>query len=73
MALAGFHAARRCGVFYGNELARLCDVLGGAVFLGRDTQLVDDGVTSAGGRTQANVFRGARVSRLDEHDFCSAV
>ena len=24
-------------------------------------------------RSKANVFRGARVSRLEEHDFCFAV
>ena len=26
----------------------------------RDVQLVDDGVTTEGGKTQANVFRGAK-------------
>ena len=41
--------------------------------LGRDVRLVDDGVTTGVGKTQANVFRGARVSRFEEHDFCFAV
>ncbi len=41
--------------------------------LGRDVRLVDDGVTTEVGKTQANVFRGARVSRFEEHDFCFAV
>ena len=41
--------------------------------LGRDVQLVDDGVTTAVGKTQANVFRGSKVSRFEEHDFCFAV
>ena len=41
--------------------------------LGRDVQLVDDGVTTEVGKTQANVFRGAKVSRFEEHDFCFAV
>ena len=44
-----------------------------AVFLGRDTELVDDGATSAVAKTQANVFRGARVSRFEEQDFCFAL
>ena len=41
--------------------------------LQRDVRLVDDGITSAAGKTQANVFRGAQVSRFEEHDFCFAV
>ena len=41
--------------------------------LGRDVQLVDDGVTTEVGTTQANVFRGAKVSPFDEHDFCFVV
>ena len=41
--------------------------------LGRDVRLVDDGVTTEVGKTQANVFRGAKVSRFEEHDFCFAV
>lgn len=41
--------------------------------LGRDVQLVDDGMTTDIGKTQANVFRGAKVSRFKEHDFCFAV
>ena len=47
------------------DLARLCDGLDGGRFLGRDTELVDDGVTSAVANRQANVFRGARVSRFE--------
>ena len=38
--------------------------------LGRDVRLLDDGVTTEVVKTQANVFRGARVSRFEEHDFC---
>ena len=41
--------------------------------LGRDVSLIDDGVTTEVGKTQANVFRGAKVSRFEEHDFCFAV
>ena len=41
--------------------------------LGRDVRLLDDGVTTEVGRTQANAFRGAKVSRIEEHDFCFAV
>ena len=41
--------------------------------LDRDVQLVDDGVTTEVGRTQANVFRGEKVSCVQEHDFCFAV
>ena len=41
--------------------------------LGRDVQLIDDGVTTEVGETQANVFRGSKASRLEEHDFCFAV
>ena len=39
----------------------------------RDVRLVDDGVTTEVGKTQANVFRGAKVSRFEEHDFCFVV
>ena len=35
-------------------------------------RFVVDGVTTEAGKTQANVFRGAKVSRLEEHDFCFA-
>ena len=41
--------------------------------LGRDVRVVDDGVTTEVSKTQANVFRGAKVSRVEEHDFCFAV
>ena len=41
--------------------------------LDRDVRLIDDGVTTEVGKTQANVFRGAKASRLEEHDFCFAV
>ena len=41
--------------------------------LERDVRLIDDGVTTEVGKTQANVFRGAKVSRFEEHDFCFAV
>ena len=41
--------------------------------LSRDIQLVDEGVTTEVCTTQANAFRGARVSRFEEHDFCFAV
>ena len=41
--------------------------------LGRDVRLIDDGVTTEVSKTQANVFRGAKASRLEEHDFCFAV
>ena len=41
--------------------------------LGRDVRLIDDGVTTEVRKTQANVFRGAKVSRVEEHDFCFAV
>ncbi len=41
--------------------------------LGRDVRLVDDGVTMQVGKTQANVFRGSKVSRFEEHDFCFAL
>ena len=38
--------------------------------LGRDIRLMDDGVSSEIGSTQATAFRGAQTSRLVEHDFC---
>ena len=41
--------------------------------LGRNVRLVDDGVTTQVGKTQANVFRGSKVSRFEEHDFCFAL
>ena len=41
--------------------------------LGRAVRLLDDGVTTEVGKTQANVFRGSKVSRFEEHDFCFAV
>ena len=41
--------------------------------LNRDVHLVDEGVTSEVGRTQANAFRGTKVSRFKEHDFCFVV
>ncbi|MCY4658350.1 MAG: DNA methylase [Acidobacteria bacterium] len=41
--------------------------------LGREVRLVDEGVTTEVGKTQANAFRGAKVSRVEEHDFCFAV
>ena len=37
---------------------------------GRLVQSVDDGVTTPVKRTQANSFRGAKVSPTVEHDFC---
>ncbi len=40
--------------------------------LNREVRLVDGGVTTEVDRTQANTFRGARVSRIEEHDFCFA-
>ena len=41
--------------------------------LGRDIQLMDDGVSSEIGSTQATAFRGIKTSRLVEHDFCFSV
>ncbi|MCY3840295.1 MAG: DNA methylase [Gammaproteobacteria bacterium] len=41
--------------------------------LDRDVEIIDDGVTTEVGRTQANVFRGQKVSRVQEHDFCFAM
>ncbi len=41
--------------------------------LGREVRLVDDGVTTEVGKTQANSFRGEKVSQFQEHDFCFAV
>ena len=41
--------------------------------LGRNVQLIDDGVTTEIGKTQANMFRGAPASQRVEHDFCFAV
>ena len=43
------------------------------VGLGRRVRLADDGVTTEVERTQANAFRGDRVSRFEEHDFCFAL
>ena len=37
---------------------------------GRLVQLLDDGVTTLVKRTQANTFRGSKVSSIEEHDFC---
>lgn len=37
---------------------------------GREIRLLDQGVSSVIKRTQANVFRGAPVSKANEHDFC---
>ena len=45
----------------------LCSLASG---LNRDIRLVDDGVSSEVGNTRANAFRGAKASRLVEHDFC---
>ena len=41
--------------------------------LNRQVRLVDNAVTSPVGRTQANTFRGADASPIDEHDFCFLV
>ena len=41
--------------------------------LNRDVLLVDGGITTEARGTQANAFRGAKVSRLKEHDFCFTV
>lgn len=41
--------------------------------LDRDVQLLDDGVSSEVRGAQTNAFRGARATRLMEHDFCFAV
>ena len=38
--------------------------------LNRDIRMLDAGVTSSLARTQANVFRGSKVSPMVEHDFC---
>lgn len=38
--------------------------------LGRDIRLMDDGVSSEIGSTQAAAFRGTKTSRFVEHDFC---
>lgn len=37
---------------------------------GRDIYILDEGVTSEVIHTQANAFRGAKVSPVKEHDFC---
>jgi hypothetical protein len=37
---------------------------------GRIVKAADDGVTTPVKRTQANSFRGAKVSPTVEHDFC---
>ena len=44
----------------------LCSLRGG---LGREVRLVDDGVTTEVAKTQANSFRGEKVSQFEEHDF----
>ena len=41
--------------------------------LGREVRLLDDSVTSKVSNTQANTFRGARASPVEEHDFHFAV
>ena len=41
--------------------------------LDRDVRLLDDGVSSEVGSSQATAFGGAKTSRLFEHDFCFAV
>ena len=41
--------------------------------LGRDIRLMDDGVSSEIGNTQATAFRGTKTSRLVEHDFCFSI
>lgn len=41
--------------------------------LGRNIRLMDDGVSSEIGTSQATAFRGAKTSRLMEHDFCFSV
>ncbi len=38
--------------------------------LGRDVDLINDGITSEVSYTQAHAFRGTKVSPLAEHDFC---
>lgn len=38
----------------------------------RDVQLVDNGVTTEVAKTQANTFRGGKVAKIEEHDFCFA-
>ncbi len=38
--------------------------------LKREVRLLDDGVTAEVGKTQANAFRGKKVSQIREHDFC---
>ena len=40
--------------------------------LDRSVRFLVDSVTAEAGKTQANVFRGANVSRFEEHDFCFA-
>ena len=51
-----------------DELARTL-----SVGLERDIRPVDSGVTSVIVKTQANTFRGAKVSPRVEHDFCFVV
>lgn len=41
--------------------------------LQRPVSLIDDGVTSLAKKTQANTFRGGRISPTVEHDFCFIV
>ena len=41
--------------------------------LGRTVRLLDDGVTTEAGRSQATVFRGGKIRLSEEHDFCFAV
>ena len=41
--------------------------------LAREVELIDNGVTSEITNTQSNSFRGAKASRLVEHDFCFVV
>ncbi len=40
------------------------------VGLGRNMRLVDDGISSTAGNTQANTFRGSRAKPAVEYDFC---
>lgn len=41
--------------------------------LGRPVRLLDDGITTEVDKTQANAFRGGKVSHFEEHDFCFAI
>ena len=40
-----------------------------SVGLGRSLRLIDTGISSKVGNSQANAFRGKKASRLMEHDF----